>query len=405
MSRLPFTNLYKEIVSVLAPRYFTYGDTVIDRFIEYVNHSWPDLKCTNELVELPIIENLKLDVMLPSPVTNNLTPNQRKDDESNANNSISLVDNDIVASLLPLIDSIHLLWELILLGEPIIVLATSPTQCCRVVTALIQIIRPLEYAGEFRPYFTIHDTEFKEFTQPVLPSSASLILGVTNPFFGKTLQHWPHIVRVNESGTGRVDTPFKNRLKRDKDFIRRIDMGIKSGSRPAEVQAALIRQHLMALTHSFMIPLERYVASLMPLAKSIMPLRMAPQPASFDAEAFLGTISQSGPQLTSQVRADWPSLYRHFLRTRNFSSWQQKRISELSAQIERTHCAEFCALDMHEWARGKHEIEIIDMILRCKQKLSKLSDLDAANMRARLERHLEELKRTLPEDISKLVPS
>ena len=27
-----------------------------------------------------------------------------------------------------------------------------------------------------------------------------MILGVTNPFFAKTLQHWPHIIRIGEMG-------------------------------------------------------------------------------------------------------------------------------------------------------------------------------------------------------------
>lgn len=29
-------------------------------------------------------------------------------------------------------------------------------------------------------------------------SSPSVILGVTNPFFAKTLQHWPHIIRIGD---------------------------------------------------------------------------------------------------------------------------------------------------------------------------------------------------------------
>ena len=28
--------------------------------------------------------------------------------------------------------------------------------------------------------------------------SPGVILGVTNPFFAKTLQHWPHMVRIGE---------------------------------------------------------------------------------------------------------------------------------------------------------------------------------------------------------------
>ena len=29
-------------------------------------------------------------------------------------------------------------------------------------------------------------------------SRPGVILGVTNPFFAKTLQHWPHMVRIGE---------------------------------------------------------------------------------------------------------------------------------------------------------------------------------------------------------------
>ena len=39
--------------------------------------------------------------------------------------------------------------------------------------------------------------------------------------------------------------------------------------RPAEVQDALLRRHFIELTQSFVIPLERYMAKLMPLQKSV----------------------------------------------------------------------------------------------------------------------------------------
>jgi len=34
------------------------------------------------------------------------------------------------------------------------------------------------------------------------PRSPGVIIGVTNPFFVKTLQHWPHVVRVGEMPDG-----------------------------------------------------------------------------------------------------------------------------------------------------------------------------------------------------------
>lgn len=35
-----------------------------------------------------------------------------------------------------------------------------------------------------------------EFLNSLVSFSPPVILGVTNPFFAKTLQHWPHILRI-----------------------------------------------------------------------------------------------------------------------------------------------------------------------------------------------------------------
>lgn len=40
------------------------------------------------------------------------------------------------------------------------------------------------------------------------------------------------------------------------------------------MQTALLKRHLIELTESFMIPLERYIASLMPLQKDISPFKV-----------------------------------------------------------------------------------------------------------------------------------
>ena len=34
------------------------------------------------------------------------------------------------------------------------------------------------------------------------PTRPQVILGVTNPFFVKTLDHWPHIIRLADGGVG-----------------------------------------------------------------------------------------------------------------------------------------------------------------------------------------------------------
>jgi hypothetical protein len=50
---------------------------------------------------------------------------------------------DLFPTLLPLLESLHILWELVLTAEPIVVLAASPAQCSTTVQALTTIIQPL----------------------------------------------------------------------------------------------------------------------------------------------------------------------------------------------------------------------------------------------------------------------
>jgi hypothetical protein len=78
-----------------------------------------------------------------------------------------------------------------------VVIAPSPTLVAQAVEALVSLIRPLKYMSDYRPYFTIHDTEFKDITTKTQAPPA-MIIGVTNPFFNKALDHWPHVLRLGE---------------------------------------------------------------------------------------------------------------------------------------------------------------------------------------------------------------
>ena len=77
------------------------------------------------------------------------------------------------------------------------------------VLGLISLISPLTCGSDFRPYFTIHDSDFKliQNKQKVQIISllsltcleiTSTILGVTNPIFCKALQHWPHTIFIGD---------------------------------------------------------------------------------------------------------------------------------------------------------------------------------------------------------------
>ncbi|KAH0630139.1 hypothetical protein JD844_012807 [Phrynosoma platyrhinos] len=191
----------------------------------------------------------------------------------------------------------------------------------------------------------------------------SVILGVTNPFFAKTLQHWPHIIRIGDiklsgevpkqvkvkklknlktldSKPG-VYTSYKPYLNRDEEIIKQLQKGVHQ-KRPAEAQSIILRRYFLELTQSFIIPLERYVASLMPLQKSISPWKSPPQLKPFNQEEFMKTLEKTGPQLTSRLKGDWIGLYRHFLKSSNFDGWFRTRRKEMTQKLEALHLEALC---------------------------------------------------------------
>lgn len=165
----------------------------------------------------------------------------------------------VLGPLMGVSSKLWILWELILLGQPLLVLSPSPTLSSDAVFALASIISPLEYKGDFRPFFTIQDSDFALFSDDSVdfysdgtasddasshsspgkrgspkeghvkssslsnafsflsssPSRSSsvpkptakpnnkwangLIVGGTNPYFFKALSHWKNIVTL--SGT------------------------------------------------------------------------------------------------------------------------------------------------------------------------------------------------------------
>ena len=106
------------------------------------------------------------------------------------------------------------LWELTLTGAPLLVLTRSPASSSSAVLALLSLISPIEYRGDYRPYFTIYSADFKHYSQLCDVDASSLpavMLGVTNPFFLKCCEKWPNILIMgeepNSSGSGSTSPP------------------------------------------------------------------------------------------------------------------------------------------------------------------------------------------------------
>uniref|UniRef100_A0A8B9UHX7 DENN domain containing 6B n=1 Tax=Anas zonorhyncha TaxID=75864 RepID=A0A8B9UHX7_9AVES len=355
VSRLPYVNLFQSLLQLIAPEYFDKLEPCLEAVCNEIDQ-WPP-PVPGQTLNLPVMGVvIQVCNLLPAPM---VLP--------------SIHELDLFRCFQPVLIHIQMLWELVLLGEPIVVMAPSPTVSSEMVMALTSCLAPLRYCCDYRPYFTIHDSEFKEYTTRT-QAPPNIVVGVTNPFFIKTLQHWPHILRVGElrmSG----DLPKQVKVKKltklktlDTKPGRSSCQGIQR-KRPSEVQSALLRRHLLELTQSFIIPLEHYIASLMPLQRAITPWKNPPQIRPFRQDDFMKTLEHAGPQLTCVLKGDWLGLYRRFFKSPNFDGWYRQRHKEMTQKLEALHLEAICEANIVAWMKDKSEVEIVDLVLKLREKL------------------------------------
>ncbi|KAI2658985.1 Protein DENND6A [Labeo rohita] len=355
ISKLPYVTFFHSLLKLIAPEYFEKQEPCLEAACNDIDR-WPT-PCPGKILTLPImgvVMKLRIPTCYDKPGTSQLVQSAPSD------SLVSIVlptvhEVDLFRCFHPVFFHIQMLWELVLLGEALVVMAPSPAESSDTVLALVRdsrgttrqrkrtrcltCISPLRYCSDFRPYFTIHDSEFKEYTTRT-QAPPSVILGVTNPFFAKTLQHWPHIIRIGDmkqagemakqmkvkklknlktldSKPG-VYTAYKPFLNKDEDIIKQLQKGVQQ-KRPSAAQNAILRRYFLELTQSFIIPLS------------------PPQLRPFNQEEFMKTLEKAGPQLTSRLKGDWIGLYRQFLRSPNFDGWFRNRRKEMTQKLEALH--------------------------------------------------------------------
>ncbi|XP_053113227.1 protein DENND6B isoform X2 [Hemicordylus capensis] len=390
ISRLPYVTLFQSLLQLIAPEYFDKLDPCLEAVCSEIDQ-WPP-PVPGQTLNLPVM-GIVIQVRIPSRVDKpGSSPAKPLNQESLRPAPLALPsahELDLFRCFQPVLIHMQMLWELMLLGEPVVVMAPSPSVSSEMVLALTSCLAPLKYCCDYRPYFTIHDSEFREYTTRT-QAPPNVILGVTNPFFIKTLQHWPHVLRLGElkmagdlpkqvklkklTKLKTLDTKpglytaYKTFLHKDKGLIKRLLKGIHK-KRPSEAQSALLRRHFLELTQSFIIPLEHYMASLMPLQRAITPWKNPPQIRPFHQEDFLKTLDHAGPQLTCVLKGDWVGLYRQFFRSPNFDGWYRQRQQEMTHKLEALHLEAISEANIRLWLKDKSEVEVVDLVLKLREKL------------------------------------
>ncbi|XP_036762618.2 protein DENND6B isoform X7 [Manis pentadactyla] len=403
VSRLPFVRLFQTLLSLIAPEYFDKLAPCLEAVCSEIDQ-WP-APMPGQTLSLPVM-GVILQVCIPSREDKpECSPLKQCSHEHLLPAPVILTsvhELDLFRCFQPVLTHVQMLWELMLLGEPLVVLAPSPAASSEMVLALTSCLQPLRFCCDYRPYFTIHDSEFKEFSTRT-QAPPNVVLGVTNPFFIKTLQHWPHILRVGEpkmsgdlpkqvklkkpSRLKTLDTKpglytaYTAHLHRDKALLKRLLKGLQK-KRPWDAQAALLRRRLLELTQSFLLPLEQYMASLMPLQKSITPWKSTPQLLPLAA-------------------------HRRFLHSPHFDGWYRQQHREMAHKLEALHLEAICeAQNIETWMKDKSEVEVVDLVLKLQEKLVRaqghqLPVKEATLQRARL--YIKMVISSLPKDLQAIL--
>ncbi|KAJ6868586.1 protein DENND6A isoform X1 [Populus alba x Populus x berolinensis] len=436
LSHNPYSSVFRPLLQIMGPLYFDIGKKALEHIAAYVS-MWP-APVPGKHMELPI-GNALLKVSLPPAHSLSFEIGMFEESASAMapflpnNQSIPqglFHDSDIFGTFRSILLQLWLLWELLLIGEPILIIGPTPPQCCEAVASLVSLVAPLPCSIDFRPYFTIHDPDFKHLNSlregDTFPP---MILGVTNLFFLKALRNIPHIVSVGSPALNSNQVPFASRsagrihgrpegfglqqlslkkfspssllsavkLRRDgplclmtehKEAVwstyvattkpdtsilnRLIDAGMlpRVEESMSVVNNEILRRHFLELTTNFLAPFGPYFRATTPSEGSLPFIDPPPLPP-FDADEFLANLSARGVGkfLSKRMKSNWLDLYKRFLKGPNFMPWFQRRLTVAEQEQHR----------LWRQARMKADIKLL---------ISKMPELEIVDYFNAIERHL-----------------
>ncbi|KAJ2611118.1 hypothetical protein H4S08_003306 [Coemansia sp. RSA 1365] len=295
ISQQPFHGLFTRLAHALGPLCFDLGPTILEAAAHNVA-AWPE-PVPGAVYELPFL-GMALSVALPPSDASQLleTSGLPLDNFDPGDHILAGVAHDgLFSSFRDALEDLWACWELMILGESLVVLADTPARCSEAIVGLVDIIFPIAYCGDVRPYFTIQDPDFRAIVSKThVPPNT--IVGVSNPFFGEVLSHWQHKLVLGSSarmsqlhganrdgpdaptGSGGggggsssssiarqgLHTRHRCAVSKDRPFAEQLRNALRTGKQPPWVVNNMLRRYFIDLTVQFLAPLDRYFATLIP---------------------------------------------------------------------------------------------------------------------------------------------
>ncbi|KAG0228031.1 hypothetical protein BGW41_003573 [Actinomortierella wolfii] len=424
LTQHPFVGLFSRMVSVLGPAYFEVGKPMLEAAFHNIA-SWR-APTADHIMELPFMGTL-YQVQLAQPHQPQLLETAPFEiatyqPDTHILSSVPM-NGGLYRHFQDLIPDLWLCWELMTLAEPIMLIGTSPEVCSEAVTSLVDLINPIPYCGDYRPYFTIQDTDFKSFCNKASPPS-SIILGVTNPFFVKTLEHWPHVIKIGKPKATRpsgrlvsahavaskgseaarhvrpstiefvqgVVSKRKSAIAKDSNLLRMLAEATANRSSPDYLLDNILRRHFANLTEKFLVPLNRYFATLVPTEITLSSASQMAMIAPFKQQDFLKYVAKNPPAISfktptfKSTSEACQNFYKDFLRCGNFATWLRLKTIEAQKELRRRYLDILCLGDVTRWVRGRNEVELVDLLVRMREELDASTGAPSRRHRAREQR-------------------
>jgi hypothetical protein len=344
---------------------------------------------------------------------------------------------DLVRALSGAHDKLWALWELVALGEPLAVLAPTPSQASAAVFAVLGLIHPLPFVGDWRPYFCIQDAEFERLAaarcvRDALPKGA--VFGVTSAHVLQCLK-FAHVLSVCGEGDAGVKVTYKPGLKtphnaslyRSKQLAGVMSSAVaaraKRGACPAsclDVRACLLDR----VTRPFIRAFDQYLVPTWGGRRDVGDAAYVSDPfgkvvrlAGLDLDVFPTAEDLAAPGVlalfkcgtVSKSRAR--SFYGRFVHGPVFKAWwkaaQASALRECAA-VHREAMLEACArgvgvvlTQLDSSAAETDARQVDDMVDKCLRIRTELTAVPAGDklLRERLYSLLKDISRGLPEEL------
>ncbi|KAI0370326.1 DUF1630-domain-containing protein [Pilatotrama ljubarskyi] len=338
LTHLAYPSLFYTLISKLGPSFMNHGGPMLEAACHNIA-SWPDPKDgTNvELGFLGTVIHAEIPQAIETQQTMSALPPGRMG-ESDVQMLVSVCPTDppILVHLEAVISHLWSIWECVVLSEPILIFGTSPAATSIAVWWLRDLLRPIPLPGDFRPFFTIQDADHTSFVNPRPPPSG-ILLGVTNPFFERACKHWPHVLSLGRQTSSREKgekngivigpppgwkTTHRRYTSRDHTLLKQLEHACR-GSLQAKRQASeALRQHFTSRTTALLVPLQRYLQSLIPTpSESRSNLANSGRLKPFSDAAFFASLKAHGSPLPFKSNAKQKEFYERWLRTPAFGLW------------------------------------------------------------------------------------